>query len=75
MINKAALGMAILETKVVAVGGKTFAEGCYILEGDSCIILRAVKVLKRIVNTIQNNETFDEFGDNVKSFGTHSLSL
>ena len=42
-----ALAMAIVEIAAVAEGVQTFAEACYTLEGDSCLILRALSVFRR----------------------------
>ena len=36
---QAALAMAIVEIAAAAEGVQTFAEVCYTLEGDSCLIL------------------------------------
>ena len=57
--NLGNLGMAVLECNVVAIGGKSYAEGCYILEGDSCIILRAESVFQRIEKNIKDDEDID----------------
>ena len=53
--NKGKLGMAVLECAVVSSGGKTYTEGCYILEGDSCIILCAEAVFKDIERNIESD--------------------
>lgn len=50
---RANLGMAIVEIAAIAEGLKTFVEGCYTLEGDSCIILRALDVFKRMEAEIE----------------------
>ena len=47
-VNYAKLGMAMLEIASVADWGKTFAESCYTLEGDSVIILRASSIFERL---------------------------
>ena len=57
---KAALAMAIVETASIASGLKTFAQGCYTFEGDSCIILRALDVFKRMEQYVENG--FDTTG-------------
>ena len=51
---QAALAMAIVEIAAVAEGVRTFAEACYTLEGDSCLILRALSVFKRMELYIKN---------------------
>ena len=42
------MGMAILEFAALTDGINIFAGTCYISEGESSIILRADKVVKRI---------------------------
>ena len=49
---KANLAMAIVELAAISGGLKAFVEACYTLEGDSCIILRALDVFKRIEKEI-----------------------
>jgi len=44
----ASLAMAMVEVAVVAEGVRPFAEACYTLEGDSCLILRAYSVFRRL---------------------------
>ena len=43
-----ALAMSIVEIAAVAEGVKPFCEGCYTLEGDSCLVLRALSVFERM---------------------------
>jgi len=50
--RKAKLGMAFLEICAVVDAGKVFCESCYMVEGDSCIILKAEIILQRIEKTI-----------------------
>jgi len=52
--KKAELGMAILEGSAVADGGKSFCEGCYILEGDSPLIFTTADVLERIEEKMED---------------------
>ena len=52
------LGMAILEFADLTDGINIFAEECYILEGESAIILRDDDVFKRIEHVIDDNYKF-----------------
>ena len=52
--KKAKLGMTFLELCVVADAGKVFCESCYMVEGDSCLILREENIFQRIKKTIEN---------------------
>ena len=47
--------MAVLEYVVVANTGNTFAEGWYIIEVDSCIIVCAESIFNRIGMNISEN--------------------
>ena len=38
-VKKAKLGMAFLEICAVADAGKEFCESCYMVKGDSCLII------------------------------------
>ena len=49
------MGMVILEFAALTGGIKCFAETCYILKGESAIILRAGEVFKKIEHVIDNN--------------------
>ena len=51
---QAALTMAIVEIAAVAEGVRTFSEACYTLEGDSCLILRALSIFRRMELYIEN---------------------
>ena len=46
--------MAFLEICAVANAGKVLCESCYMVEGDSCLILRAESIFQRIEKTIVN---------------------
>ena len=46
--------MAFLEICAVANAGKVLCESCYMVEGDSCLILRAESIFQRIEKTIEN---------------------
>ena len=54
---QAALAMATVEIAAVAEGVRTFAEACYTLEGDSCLILRALSVFRRTELYTENGYT------------------
>ena len=52
--KKAKLGMVFLETCKDADAGKVFCESCYMVEGNSCLILRAESIFQHIEKTIEN---------------------
>ena len=54
--TKANLGLAMVEMAAVADGLKCFCEGCYILEGDAQLILRAKSVFDRMETNIMGEE-------------------
>ena len=53
--KSANLGLEILEFSDLTDGIKIFVETCYILEGDSAIILIANEVFKRLEHVIYKN--------------------
>ena len=46
--GRASLAMVIVELAAIDTGLIIFAESCYTLEGDSCLVLRAKSVFERI---------------------------
>ena len=46
--------MAIVEIASIAECVRTFSEACYTLEGDLCLILRALSVFRRMELYIEN---------------------
>lgn len=62
---RASLAMAIVEIAAVAEGVRPFAQGCYTLEGDSCLILRALSVFKHMENYIANGYSTPKLEDAV----------
>lgn len=54
--TKANLGLAMVEMAAVADGLKCFCKGCYILEGDAQLILRAKSLFDRMENKMMGGE-------------------
>ena len=53
-VAQASLAMSIFKIASVAEGVRTFSEACYTLEGDLCLILRALSVFRRMELCIDN---------------------
>ena len=53
-VARASLVMAIVEISSVAEGVRTFYQACYKLEGDLCVIMRALSVFRRMELCIDN---------------------
>ena len=53
-VARASLVMAIVEISSVAEGVRTFYQACYKLEGDLCVIMRALSVFRRMELYIEN---------------------
>ena len=64
-VSRASLAMAVVEIKSVFEGVRTFSEACYTLEGDSCLILRALSVFRRMEIYIENGYLTPRLGDAV----------
>lgn len=57
--GRTSLSMAMVEMTSISSWSKTFAEGCYTFEGDSCLILRAKYVFERMEKHIDNGFNTD----------------